>query len=114
MKPVRLLLLSFYYPPDISAGAFRAQSLVQALEHRLPEGSELHVLTTMPNRFGISNGQVPAVERLPGGKTSITRIALPTGGSGMASQAWGFLHYAFRVLRHAKGQRYDLVIATSR
>ncbi|RCV89369.1 glycosyltransferase family 4 protein [Billgrantia montanilacus] len=113
MKPVRLLLLSFYYPPDISAGAFRAQSLVQALEHRLPQGSELHVVTTMPNRFGIGNYQVPAVERLPGGKTTITRVTLPSGGSGMASQAWAFLHYAFRVLRHSKERRYDLVVATS-
>lgn len=113
MRPVRLLLLGFYYPPDISAGAFRAQALVQALENRLPEGSELHVLTTMPNRFARESQRTAEEERLAGGKVTITRLPVPKGGSGMAGQAWAFLHYAFRVARHARGQQYDLVVASS-
>jgi hypothetical protein len=53
---MRILLLSFYYPPDIGPGPLRAQALVEALLH-VAEHSDLSdlkidIVTTLPNRSG--------------------------------------------------------------
>lgn len=112
LKPIKVLLLSFYYPSDISAGAFRAEALVKALEHRLPEGSKLQVITTLPNRFkegGKDSWQSISVD----GRVTINRCAVRGGGRGMVSQARAFASYALQVRQLINGQDYDLVIATS-
>ena len=48
---MRILLLSFYYPPDLSAGSFRAAALVKALTQAGSTGLTIDVLTTVPNRY---------------------------------------------------------------
>lgn len=111
MSILRLLLLGFYYPPDISAGAFRAQALVEALARRLPPGSELHVITTQPSRF-VADDAPPKEETLFTGHVKVTRLAVPEG-RGMASQVQAFAAYARKVRKLVKGECYDLVIATS-
>ena len=47
---MRILLLSFYFRPDLSAGSFRATALVDALLKAHP-GVEIDVVTTLPNRY---------------------------------------------------------------
>ncbi len=110
---MRLLLLGFYYPPDISAGAFRTQALVGALANRLPEGAELHVITTMPSRYVTDGTQPLEEETLFSGSVRVTRLPVLGGGHGFASQARAFVSYATQVRRLTKGEPYDLVIATS-
>ncbi|MGR4068066.1 glycosyltransferase family 4 protein [Billgrantia sp. C5P2] len=110
---MRVLLLGFYYPPDISAGAFRAEALVEALACRLPAHGELHVLTTRPSRYVAEGTSPPAVETLFSGKVRVVRLPVSGGGRGMASQARAFASYALQVRRLVKQERYDLVIATS-
>src|ERR1035438_1523140 len=48
---LRLLLLSFYFRPDLSAGSFRASALVDSLLAILPAGASIDVITTAPNRY---------------------------------------------------------------
>jgi hypothetical protein len=48
---MRILLLSFYYQPDLCAGSFRATAMVKALLKRLPAGAHLEIVTTAPNRY---------------------------------------------------------------
>ncbi|MDR5862707.1 glycosyltransferase family 4 protein [Halomonas campisalis] len=107
------MLLGFHYPPDISAGAFRAQALVEALARRLPEGSELLVLTTLPNRYTAGRDAVPEVETQAGGKVTIRRLPVAGGAGGMAAQALAFLRYARHANALTRHGSYDLVIATS-
>ncbi|MFP3500063.1 glycosyltransferase WbuB, partial [Pseudomonas sp. SIMBA_059] len=47
----RILFLSFYYPPDLSAGSFRAEALVKALLDNVGDHVEIDVVTTQPNRY---------------------------------------------------------------
>ncbi|MBB3229784.1 glycosyltransferase family 4 protein [Halomonas stenophila] len=110
---MRVLLLGFYYPPDISAGAFRCEALVHALARRLPSGSELDVITTEPNRFGREGQWRPDDAEWPEGKVTITRLEVSGGGGGMASQARAFASYAARVRQLTRDRHFDLVIATS-
>lgn len=111
MRPIRLLILSFYYPPDLSAGSFRAAALVSQLTECLPKGSTVDVVTTAPNRYSTHEVAAPATEEQ--GTIRIERIPLPQHRSGMLDQAKAFAVFASGVRRRIVGARYDLVFATS-
>lgn len=106
---MRLLLLSFYYPPDLAAGSFRAAALVDALR-ALPD-VEIDVLTTMPNRYHSFDKAAEARDEAPG--LTVRRIPLPPHRSGLADQARAFAQYARGVRRIAASERWDGVVATS-
>jgi glycosyltransferase involved in cell wall biosynthesis len=108
---MRVLLLSFYYPPDLSAGSFRATALVTALRERAPPGTHIDVVTTFPNRYRTYAPQAGELEI--GDGLEIRRIALPTHRSDMLGQARAFLTFARRARAHVAARDYDLVIATS-
>lgn len=113
VRPIRLLILSFYYPPDLSAGSFRAAALVSQLLEHLPKGSTVEVLTTAPNRYATHD--VPALAREEEGFLRVERISLPAHRSGMFvfDQATAFLAFTLGVRRRVARRKYDLVFATS-
>src|SRR6202022_4347858 len=86
---LRILFLSFYFRPDLSAGAFRSTALVEALVDRAPAGSQIDLITTLPNRYPSFVAEAPRVEQRRG--LSITRLALPKHSNGIADQAKAFL-----------------------
>ena len=47
---MKILFLSFYFPPDLCAGSFRAQSLIEGLKKQ-DKITEIEILTTIPNRY---------------------------------------------------------------
>ena len=106
----RLLILTLYYPPDLSAGAFRAGALVQALQEHSP-GLAIDVITSMPSRY--QTFSVPAAERESNGMVAVRRLPLPPHRGDMRSQALSYARFAWRAARVASEQRYDLVFATS-
>lgn len=108
---MNILLLSFYYPPDLSACSFRTQALVKAMLPRLSGGARIDVITTLPNRYASFSAAAPETEH--GQQMSVYRVALPSHQSGMVDQARAFITYARAVNRLVKGQQYDLVVATS-
>jgi len=108
---MKLLILSFYFPPDLSAGSFRISSLLEALAAQGPSNLTIEVLTTMPNRYKGVAPVAPAREQY--GNISIRRFALPAHNSGMKDQSRAFLSYARQVRREMRGKEFDLVFATS-
>jgi glycosyltransferase involved in cell wall biosynthesis len=106
-----MLVLSFYYHPDLSAGSFRATALVEALRDRMPAGSHIDVVTTLPNRYRSFAAEALRSEEQPG--VSIHRIALSRHRSGMLDQSAAFLRFARGVMAKVAGRRYDVVFATS-
>lgn len=107
----RILLLSFYYPPDLAAGSFRVEALVNALLAHSPEDVCIDVLTTQPNRYQSYNTQAEPFQQQ--GRLSIRRITLPAHKSGIVDQARAFTAYARGVHHAVKGQDYDLIVASS-
>lgn len=107
---MKILVLSFYFPPDLSAGSFRATALVDSLLVQLPAGAEVDVVTSAPNRYHSFTADAPEHERR--GPVSITRIALPSHRSGMVDQSKAFFAFA-RGAMTAGAPRYDIVFATS-
>ncbi|MDB5526961.1 MAG: hypothetical protein JWR51_64 [Devosia sp.] len=107
---MKLLILSLYYAPDLSAGSFRTTALVAALRQACPD-LEVTVVTTLPNRYKSFSRQAPALEQDE--RLTVHRVQLPSHQSGMRDQARSFLTFARAARRLTAGQHYDLVYATS-
>ncbi len=108
---LRVLILSFYYSPDLSAGSFRATALVKALKKKLPKNSHIDVVTTSPNRYGTFSVNASEIEDTSG--LHVRRITLPTHKNGMIDQSKAFLSYWRQVIRYVESRDYDLVLGTS-
>lgn len=112
----RILILSYYYPPDLSAGSFRVEALVEALFETSDEPLEVEVLTTTPNRYSSFESGDSLGEMRPGLKVHRFDVAAHSGG--FSSQVRGFGRFFHQALRWARGARqrgrhYDQVVATS-
>jgi glycosyltransferase involved in cell wall biosynthesis len=108
---LRILVLSFYYPPDLSAGSFRAKAFVDALETAANPDDIIEVVTTLPNRYRSFSLEAP--EKEIHGRVITHRIRLPRHRGGMADQIWAFAWFALKALRHVKQQPYQLIYATT-
>lgn len=111
LKTVRLLVLSFYYSPDLSAGSFRTVALVKALCERAPSGTAIDVVTTAPNRYASFSREAAHTETTAG--VAIRRIALPAHHSDIRGQSRAFAAFARGAIAAVAGHEYDLVYATS-
>jgi hypothetical protein len=108
---LRLLVLSFYFRPDLSAGSFRTSALVDSLLAVLPADASIDVITTAPNRYNTFTQEVPEIETL--GALKIRRIRLRAHRSDLWGQSRAFLHFAWCANRYATNASYDTVFATS-
>lgn len=108
---MKILVLSFYYAPDLSAGSFRTEALVSAMLNQLPSEARIEVITTLPNRYNSFSSEALEFEVHP--QLTIHRITLPSHRSGMFDQSKAFLEYAKGVIRLSREKNYDLIFATS-
>ena len=108
---LKILVLSFYYQPDLCAGSFRATALVNALREAVPAGSQIDVVTTLPNRYSSYSVEAPQTETHDG--LEIHRIALSPHQSGMVDQSLAFLTFSRKALHYIKSRDYDIIYATS-
>jgi len=108
---MKILLLSFYYPPEVAPGAFRTAALVNSLLRQVDAHSSIEVITAMPNRFSTYKCCANEYEEYP--QVKIHRIYLPHHKTGMIDQSFAFLEYARKVLLKVKKKKYALIIATS-
>jgi hypothetical protein len=108
---MRILFLSFYFKPDLSAGSFRSTALVEALIAQLPSDAHIEVITTLPNRYKSFSPEALKTEVSP--RLTIRRISLPIHNSGILDQSIAFMIFCKDVLKFCQGKNYDLVFATS-
>jgi glycosyltransferase involved in cell wall biosynthesis len=106
----RLLILTLYYPPDLSAGAFRTAALVEAIRAQAPSLG-IDVMTSMPNRYHTFSTAAPEEESAEG--LTIRRLKLPPHRNDMLTQASSYARFAWKASRLVSAGRYDLVFATS-
>ncbi|MBC7572003.1 MAG: glycosyltransferase family 4 protein [Spirosoma sp.] len=109
---MRVLYLTFYFEPDLSAGSFRNTALAAELARQLaPNGGQVHVITTQPNRYPSFSPPAPAHEQR--GNLTIDRVPVSTHQNGYFDQMHSFWGYARTVRKLAKQQQYDLVFVSS-
>lgn len=107
----RILILTFYYTPDLCAGSFRAAAFVRALREQTDEDLEIEVLSTMPNRYQSFKSEASKFEQIE--NVTIRRYEIKSHKSGFLDQSLSFASYARQVLKHTRGKKYELVFATS-
>jgi glycosyltransferase involved in cell wall biosynthesis len=112
---VRLLLLSFYYPPDLSAGSYRAAALTEALLQQGGDDLKIDVLTAQPNRYASFRIEPDVVSQAGSSdaRLSVMRFDVAGHDSGLVDQSRAFAGFARHVRRAVRGRHYDLVVATS-
>lgn len=106
---MRILVLSFYFKPDLCAGSFRTTALVEQLKQHA--GIEVDVVTTMPNRYASFDADAQPEEI--DGNVRIRRVLLPSHESGMLDQIKSFKTFYQQATKLVKSENYDLVFATS-
>jgi len=108
---LRVVFFTFYYPPDLCAGSFRAVALVEAYKKKLQPGDELHVVTTHPNRY--AEHRVEAKDREHSGAVTIHRIQVPLHQSGMVGQSRSFYVFAKTAFKLCKEIQPNFIIGTT-
>ncbi|HTN39091.1 MAG TPA: glycosyltransferase family 4 protein [Arachidicoccus sp.] len=107
----RILYLTFYFEPDLSAGSFRNTPLVKELANQVDGKAEIDVYTTFPNRYSTFQVEAQSEEQI--GNLSIYRVQIPNHRNGMRDQIFSFIKYYSTVRKVIKNKKYDLVIASS-
>lgn len=107
----RILYLTFYFEPDLCAGSFRNSPLVKELARQVKGKAEIDVVTTLPNRYHTFDAEAPAYEKQE--NYSIHRVSIPKHQSGMKDQINSFKTYYLEARKLVKGEKYDLVVASS-
>lgn len=108
---MRILYLTYYFRPDLCAGSFRNSSLFEAVLNQIGENDFVHVITTIPNRYG--SYSVEGLKEESGKNYRIDRLTVPMHASGMAEQAKAFRAYYNGAMKLIKGEHYDMVFASS-
>lgn len=107
----RILILTFYYPPDVQPGSFRASAVVDQLRRQAGAQARIEVVTAMPNRYASYRTDAPEEET--DGPVRVRRVPVPAHQSGMADHIRSYGTFALGAMRLVRGERYDVVFATS-
>ncbi len=108
---MKILFLSFYFPPDFCAGSFRANGLKNAFLKN-EDLTKLLIITTYPQRYGhIKN--VPIIEDTH--NFSIKRIKTPEHKNKFYRQIYNFFVFSIHSLLFALKNRksFDHIFITS-
>ncbi len=108
----RIVYLTFYFNPDLSAGSFRNSPLAFELS-KITKNKNIIIdlFTAMPNRYSTFESTAPQFEQID--NLFIHRIALPPHKSGMIDQVLSFRKFYTEVLRLNKNKKANLVFASS-
>lgn len=110
---MRILVLSFYFAPDLCAGSFRTTAFVKELKKQINQDDKIEIITAMPNRYESFSEEAKEFEKLEN-NIEINRIDLGSHKSGFVDQSKLFLKFAWQVMKLVKNrENYDIIYATS-
>jgi glycosyltransferase involved in cell wall biosynthesis len=107
----KILYLTFYYEPDLSAGSFRNTALVKELARQSITDVKIDLYTTQPNRYNSFKSTAPEYEVLD--NIYIHRINIPKHQSKMKDQIISYKTYFIEVMKRTKTEKYDIVFAST-
>ncbi|MDB2398540.1 glycosyltransferase family 4 protein [Planktomarina sp.] len=107
---MRLLLLTFYFEPDLCAGSFRSSALLKELINN--DDIHVDVVTTQPNRYAEYIKVADAKQEINKNIT-IYRIRTPRHANGILDQMISFAYFFWGANRLIRNNYYDVVYASS-
>ena len=108
---MKILILSYYYFPDLGPGALRAKSVVNELVNRKIPGLQIDVFTTLPNRYSSTKIFAETMEK--NDSVTIHRFETPRKNDSLANQILSFLYFSKGVLKKSKNKKWDIIFCTS-
>lgn len=107
---MKILILSQYFPPDVTAAAYRISETARILKER---GHDVVVITSTPHKGGHENLNESAFR-----KEEVIRVSVqPLSGQGVKAYLGQYLGFAFKALWEAlrlrKHFNYDVVWVSS-
>lgn len=110
---MKILVLTFCYEPDLTAGSFKNSALVKSLSKIGGENVEIDVLTTMPNKFKSYEVETKPYEEIDNVK--VWRIDVPPHNTGFSDRIWTYKSYYYGVwdILKKKNIKYDIVYAST-
>ena len=107
----RILFFCYHYPPDQSAGAYRASLIVEAL---LNASSDLHVhvISSIPRRYNRTHDR-SSLSQSTFSRLSIHRIWSPNFGSSLIGSALSYLFFSIGSASLTLSIRPSIVVGTS-
>ncbi len=106
---MKILLVSFYFPPDLSAGSYRIKALLDSILAEYKDVN-IEVFTTTPNRY---KSYRPEIDDVYDNRVKINRFKIYNHNSGLLGQMIAFFLFSISVLKKTKYGDWDLVFATS-
>ena len=106
---MKILFLTYYYTPDLSAGSFRSESLISELSKI--KNVSIDLLTTYPNRY--ERYSIKTDYKNFFANINIYRFKPIKFKIFLVSQILSFLNYYLNVMKFTKNKKYDLVFCTS-
>ena len=108
---MRILILSYYYAPDLSAGSFRMSALINSLKMQNVKDLELVVITTHPTRYSSFKPLSKNLEIKE--KVIVHRIHVPSHKNGFLDQSFSFIFFASKAFIISKKYKFDVIFATT-
>lgn len=109
---MKILFLSYYFEPDLSAGSFRNTSILKELIQQKKVGTSIDVISTFPNRYKSFNVDTQQEEELAP-DVNIHRVLLPKTQNNFKGQIVAYKTFYKEVKRLTRGKEYDLIYASS-
>lgn len=106
----RVLLLSYFFTPDLSACSFRSNALLEQLVKRYPDVF-FDVVTTNPSRYSSFNPTLSSINQHE--NVNILRITIPAHNGRFIGELYAASYFFKQVIKQVNGQHYDLIYATS-
>ena len=106
---MKILFFSYYFPPDIGAGSFRADSLIN---HLLQKNCSVTLICAQPNRYKNIKKKASSEIEIRGNLT-IKRVPAPIFFQNLFGQALVFPLFIFKALLISRNEKPSLVIGTS-
>lgn len=107
----RILYITYFYSPDLSAGSFRNSSLAQAFAKEIGNSGEIDLYTSQPNRYHSYKVKAAALETE--GNLTIHRVSIPPHKNTFSSQAFSYRVFFKTVMSQTRNKKYDLVFVSS-
>ena len=113
MPAPRLVILTYYFPPDFAAGAFRMDAMVRALRSRLPDCARIDVVTAQPHRYKGQQAVDSVDGSLFGTNVAVHRLNARGLGGGSGSGLSHFASFAIRAAHLVQRLRPDVILGSS-
>ncbi len=108
---MRIVFFTFYYPPDLSAGSFRAVSIAKALSKKLSVNDEIHIITSHPNRYASFHAKIEDIDT--DSNIMIHRIHTPKHKGSISSQIFSYTVFAFSAFKLGRKLKPNFLIVTT-